>query len=44
MRGPQKLMALLINQVLFSFEMRKYASFAEMDMIHVYYRSITTVV
>ena len=28
----QKLM-LLIKQVLFSFEMRKYASFAEMNMI-----------
>ena len=26
-------MTLLINQVLFSFEMRKYASFAEMNMI-----------
>ena len=31
----QKLMTLLINQVLFSFEMRKYASFAEMNMIHM---------
>ena len=29
----QKLMTLLINQVLFSFEMRKYSSFAEMNMI-----------
>ena len=33
MRGPQKLMALLINQVLFSFEMRKYASFVEMNIL-----------
>ena len=32
-RRLQKLMMLLINQVLFSFEMRKYASFAEMSMI-----------
>ena len=29
----QKPMTQLINQVLFSFEMRKYASFAEMNMI-----------
>ena len=29
----QKLMTLLINQVLFSFQMRKYSSFAEMNMI-----------
>ena len=29
----QKLMMLLINQMLFSFEIRKYASFAEMKMI-----------
>ena len=28
-----KLMTLLINQVLFSFEMRKYACFTEMNMI-----------
>ena len=28
-----KLMILLINQVLFSFEMRKYVSFPEMNMI-----------
>ena len=33
MRRRQKLMTLLINQVLFSFEMRKCASFAEMNMI-----------
>ena len=26
-------MTLLINQILFSFEMRKYANFAEMKMI-----------
>ena len=26
-------MTLLINQILFSFEMRKYANFAEMNMI-----------
>ena len=26
-------MTLLINQALFSFEMRKYASFTEMNMI-----------
>ena len=29
----QKQMTLLINQVLFSFQMRKYSSFAEMNMI-----------
>ena len=29
----QKLMTLLINQVLFSFEMRRYATFTEMSMI-----------
>ena len=28
-------MTLLINQVLFSFEMRKYTSFAEVNMIHM---------
>ena len=32
-RGRQKLMALLINQVLFSFEMRKHASFAEVSLV-----------
>ena len=32
-RSHQKLMTLLIIQVLFSFEMRKYASFAEINMI-----------
>ena len=32
-RRRQKLMTMLINQVLFSFEMRKYASFVEMNMI-----------
>ena len=30
--GRQKLMGLLINQVFFSFEMRKHASFAEMKL------------
>ena len=32
-RRRQKLITLLINQVRFSFEMRKYASFAEINMI-----------
>ena len=32
-RRRQKLMTLLINQELFSLEMRKYASFVEMNMI-----------
>ena len=32
-RRRQKLMTILINQVLFSFEMRKYANFFEMNMI-----------
>ena len=32
-RRHQKLMTMLINQVLFSVEMRKYARFAEMNMI-----------
>ena len=32
-RRRQKLMTILINHVLFSFEMRKYASFVEMNMI-----------
>ena len=32
-RRLQKLMTLLINQILFYFEMRNYASFAEMNMI-----------
>ena len=32
-RRRQKLMTMLINQVLFSFEMRKYASFVELNMI-----------
>ena len=31
-RRRQKLMTMLINQVLFSFETRKYASFVEMNM------------
>ena len=34
-RSRQKLMTLLINQVLFSFEMRKYASFVEITMIRM---------
>ena len=32
-RRRQKLMTLSINQVLFPFKIRKYASFAEMNLI-----------
>ena len=32
-RKRQKLLTLFINQILFSFEMRKYASFAELNII-----------
>ena len=32
-RKRQKLLTLFINQILFSFEMRKYASFAELNLI-----------
>ena len=31
----QKLITLLMNQVLFPFKMKKYASFVEMSMIHI---------
>ena len=44
----QKLMTLLTNLALLSFEMRKYASCAEMNMIlmtiYGYYKSTTTAV
>ena len=33
MKRRQKLMTFLINQILFSSEMKKYSSFAEMNMI-----------
>ena len=32
-RRTQKLMTMMINQAVFSFEMRKYASFVEMNLI-----------
>ena len=32
-RKRQKLLTLFINQIVFSFEMRKYASFAELNLI-----------
>ena len=31
----QKLITLLMNQVIFPFKMKKYASFVEMSMIHI---------
>ena len=34
-KGIQKLITLLMNQVLFPFKMKRYASFVEMSMIHI---------